>query len=162
MNDRKVSAELRSWNAVKRDERGIGSEAFWVSWGLENTMGANMRAVREAKGVPVEVLAKWTGISYGSIRNIESGKTSPRLTTVVRLATALRVSVDEYIGFPREEEPEPDPEWDLYIKESGERREYRYGPSWKAMQLMMEGGYKTPEEAKAAWLKEWEEREKIH
>ena len=33
---------------------------------------------------------------------------------------------------------------------------YRYGEPWRATQLMMEGGYKTPEEAKAAWKKEQE------
>ena len=33
---------------------------------------------------------------------------------------------------------------------------YRYGPAWVAQQLLMEGGYPTPEEAKLAWLREWE------
>ena len=28
---------------------------------------------------------------------------------------------------------------------------YRYGEEWVAMQLAMEGGYDTPEEAKEAW-----------
>lgn len=28
---------------------------------------------------------------------------------------------------------------------------YRYGESWRATQLMVDGGYDTPEEAKAAW-----------
>lgn len=28
---------------------------------------------------------------------------------------------------------------------------YLYGPPWKAMELYMEGGFKTPEEAKVAW-----------
>ena len=28
---------------------------------------------------------------------------------------------------------------------------YRYGEEWVAMQLYMEGGYPTPEEAIAAW-----------
>lgn len=43
----------------------------------------------------------------------------------------------------------------LFVKEfpSG-RKEYRYGPEWVAMQLYMEGGYATPEEAKAAWARE--------
>lgn len=40
----------------------------------------------------------------------------------------------------------------LFVKEypSG-RKEYRYGPEWVAMQLFMEGGYATPEEAKQRW-----------
>ena len=28
---------------------------------------------------------------------------------------------------------------------------YRYGPEWVGMQLYMEGGFKTPEEARKAW-----------
>lgn len=31
---------------------------------------------------------------------------------------------------------------------------YRYGPSWVAMQLFMDGGYPTPEEALEAWARE--------
>lgn len=44
----------------------------------------------------------------------------------------------------------------LYTKNfEGDRPpEYLYGPSWKAMELLMEGGFKTPEEAKAAWEQE--------
>ena len=34
---------------------------------------------------------------------------------------------------------------------------YLYGPSWKAMELLMDdNGYNTPEEAKAAWEREQE------
>lgn len=28
---------------------------------------------------------------------------------------------------------------------------YAYGPEWMAMKLLVDGGYKTPEEAKKAW-----------
>ena len=53
---------------------------------------------------------------------------------------------------------EDDEELKMYIEyRDGEPHSYLYGPSWKAMQLFMEGGYKTPEEAKAAWLREQEE-----
>ena len=39
----------------------------------------------------------------------------------------------------------------LYTKEYGDgRKEYRYGPEWVSWELFMEGGYATPEEAKAA------------
>lgn len=31
---------------------------------------------------------------------------------------------------------------------------YRYGPPWVAQMLLMEGGYKTPEEAREAWERE--------
>lgn len=47
--------------------------------------------------------------------------------------------------------------WQLYTKmRGGEPVAYRYGPEWQATALMIDGGYKTPEEAKLAWLREWE------
>ena len=43
----------------------------------------------------------------------------------------------------------------MYVEyRDGEPHSYLYGPSWKAMELMIDGGYKTPEEAKAAWEQE--------
>jgi hypothetical protein len=40
----------------------------------------------------------------------------------------------------------------MYTKYVGDKPyQYRYGESWRAMQLMVDGGYDTPEEAKAAW-----------
>lgn len=49
------------------------------------------------------------------------------------------------------------PDWHLYTEyRDGVPSRYRYGPSWQATALMVDGGYKTPEEAKLAWLREWE------
>lgn len=49
------------------------------------------------------------------------------------------------------------PEWQLYTEYRGDKpHAYRYGPEWVAMQLYIEGGYKTPEEAKLRWLEYWE------
>ena len=47
----------------------------------------------------------------------------------------------------------------MYVEyRDGKPHSYLYGPSWKAMELYMEGGYPTPEEAKAAWEAEEERR----
>ena len=46
----------------------------------------------------------------------------------------------------------PEEQLKLFTKEFGDgRKEYRYGPDWVSTQLMVEGGYDTPEEAKRAW-----------
>ena len=37
---------------------------------------------------------------------------------------------------------------------------YRYGEEWRAMQLAMEGGYKTPITAWLAWVAEEKENER--
>ena len=47
----------------------------------------------------------------------------------------------------------PELNWQLYTEyRDGKPVAYRYGEPWVAMQLYVEGGYKTPEEAKAAWV----------
>lgn len=47
--------------------------------------------------------------------------------------------------------------WQLYTEyRDGEPVGYRYGPDWVAMELYVEGGFKTPEEAKQRWLEWWE------
>lgn len=53
-----------------------------------------------------------------------------------------------------------DGDWKLYTEyRGGKPFAYRYGEPWVAMQLAMEGGYKTPEKAKQAWF-EYLERER--
>ena len=49
--------------------------------------------------------------------------------------------------------PEPDDgECHMYVEYRGDKPvAYRYGPSWVAWELYMEGGYPTPEEALEAW-----------
>ena len=60
------------------------------------------------------------------------------------------MNIDEFYG-----------EWSLYTEyRDGEAVAYRYGPEWVAMQLYVEGGYPTPEEAKLAWLRELEGRKR--
>ena len=55
--------------------------------------------------------------------------------------------------------PSPlDADWRLYEKKSDDRSEYRYGPKWQMTALLVDGGYPTPEEAKAAWLRGLERR----
>ena len=41
------------------------------------------------------------------------------------------------------------------VNENG-RKEYRYGPECVAQKLLREGGFPTPEEARAAWAREME------
>lgn len=48
-------------------------------------------------------------------------------------------------------------EWSVYtLLRDGVPVEYEYGPSWKAVKLRLDGGYPSAEEAKRAWLAEYE------
>ena len=49
----------------------------------------------------------------------------------------------------------------MYVEYHGDTPvAYRYGEEWVAMQLFMEGGYPTKEEAIAAWEREQNGRNK--
>lgn len=62
------------------------------------TRGEAMRAARERKGMSVRGLAKIADISYMTIYRLESDEIGGALASVVRLADALGLSIDEYIG----------------------------------------------------------------
>ena len=52
------------------------------------------KACRKAKGITQTELARRTGISQPNITRFESGKYNPSLDMMVRIATALEMSLD--------------------------------------------------------------------
>jgi transcriptional regulator with XRE-family HTH domain len=61
-------------------------------------IGANLRRLRDKRGMPLRVLARETGRSIGAIHNIESGTTrNPDMSTVQGIARALGVSVAKLV-----------------------------------------------------------------
>jgi HTH-type transcriptional regulator, competence development regulator len=64
--------------------------------------GRRLRAVRAAQGLNLHQLALLTGISAPALSLIETGKRDPRLTTLRRLSTALRLSLGDLLGPPPE------------------------------------------------------------
>ena len=63
-------------------------------------LGRKIKEFRRKRGITQEQLAELAGPSYKYIQRIE-GKTPPdvRLTTIVRLAKALKVRPDELLKF---------------------------------------------------------------
>ena len=59
--------------------------------------GKRIRETRSAQGLSLEQLARLTGISAPALSLIETGKRDPRLTTLNRIADALRVSLTTLI-----------------------------------------------------------------
>lgn len=54
-------------------------------------LGRRIRTVRNAQGLNLEQLARLTGISAPALSLIETAKRDARLTTLAKIATALRV-----------------------------------------------------------------------
>ena len=62
------------------------------------TQGEHMRKARKDAGLSREKLRDLSGITVLTIRNSETNRVSPTLYTMIRLADALKISIDEYIG----------------------------------------------------------------
>lgn len=59
-------------------------------------LGANIRAIRESKGLSQEKLADLTSLHRTYIGLIERGQKNPTATTLLRIGTALEVPVSEF------------------------------------------------------------------
>ncbi|WP_217701882.1 XRE family transcriptional regulator [Thalassospira sp. HF15] len=70
---------------------------------LEIAIGHEVRALRKKLGITISDLASATGISMGMLSKIENGVTSPSLTSLQALASALGVPLTDF--FRRYEEP---------------------------------------------------------
>ena len=60
--------------------------------------GRRIREVRTGQGLSLEQLALLTGISAPALSLIETGKRDPRLTTLMRIAGALRVPLADFVA----------------------------------------------------------------
>ena len=54
-----------------------------------------IRQLRERKGVSLRELARLSGVGAATLSRIESGEANPRLSTLLRLADVLDVSVTD-------------------------------------------------------------------
>ena len=61
-------------------------------------MNEIIRAKRIEKGISQGALARLLKVTQGSVSQWEKGTTSPKVSTLPRLAAALGVTVDELIG----------------------------------------------------------------
>jgi transcriptional regulator with XRE-family HTH domain len=58
---------------------------------LTEQFADNLRAIRRSYGWSQETVAELAGLHRTEVQRLESGKREPRLSTIVRLAVALRV-----------------------------------------------------------------------
>lgn len=54
-----------------------------------------IRQKRQEKGYTIDNLAQFAGISKGHLSRIERGETEPTISTLVRIAMALKVKINE-------------------------------------------------------------------
>ncbi len=58
----------------------------------------NIRQIRKSKGISLRQLEKLSGVGFVTIARLEAGQLDPRLSTVLKLCSALKVSLPELVG----------------------------------------------------------------
>ena len=69
---------------------------------LSIDVSARLRELREAQGISMRTLATRSGLSANALSMIERGKTSPSVSTLYKLSSALGVSITAFFGVERE------------------------------------------------------------
>jgi transcriptional regulator with XRE-family HTH domain len=57
-----------------------------------------IREWREKRGLSLRKLGELSGVHYVSLVKLEAGRLDPRLSTVLKLCQALRVSLSQLVG----------------------------------------------------------------
>lgn len=65
---------------------------------LDRNFQERLRAAREAKGLTQADVANRLGVTRPSYTAIETGKASPSLTTIYKVAKALKIDAAELLG----------------------------------------------------------------
>lgn len=73
------------------------------------SFGEVLKAARERAGLSQPGLAAKSGVPVGTIRDYEQGRRDPLLSTAVKLAAALGVSMDELTAVDLSAETSPAP-----------------------------------------------------
>ncbi len=60
----------------------------------------NLKSIRETRGLSLDQLSELTGVSKSMLRQIETGKSSPTIATIWKIANGLRVSFTSLLRKP--------------------------------------------------------------
>jgi transcriptional regulator with XRE-family HTH domain len=63
-----------------------------------DTLGATLRAARQARGMSIQELAAQSGVSVGMISQLERGRANPSMRLLTALRRALNISMQELFG----------------------------------------------------------------
>jgi transcriptional regulator with XRE-family HTH domain len=69
--------------------------------GEHDHLADNIKAIREARGLSQQQIAKAAGIPRATWTHLESGAANPTLTVLIKVANALQVRLDELLASPR-------------------------------------------------------------
>jgi transcriptional regulator with XRE-family HTH domain len=68
---------------------------------LAENLAANLRHLREARGLTQQQLAALAGLPRSTVAQIETGAGNPTLAVLARLGSSLRLGIEELLSAPR-------------------------------------------------------------
>jgi len=73
---------------------------------IKQLLGARIKEIRLKKGITQETLSEQVDINHKYLSSIERGKENPTLNTLIGLAQALDVNLDEFFELVEVEDPD--------------------------------------------------------
>ncbi|MFA9379355.1 MAG: helix-turn-helix domain-containing protein [Lachnotalea sp.] len=70
---------------------------------LDKNIAANLKRIRKAKNMSLDMMAERTGVSKSMLGQIERGESNPTVTTIGKIVEGMRVSFEELIQTPSEQ-----------------------------------------------------------
>lgn len=64
-----------------------------------STFSDNLKKLREKTGKQSKEFSKEVGIQYTTYANYEQGRSEPKLDNLIKIATCLKVSIDDLLGY---------------------------------------------------------------
>ena len=64
---------------------------------ISKKLGQNLKKIREQKGMTQGDICRALNLDRGYVSSVENGKRNPTLSTLKKLADALKISVDELL-----------------------------------------------------------------
>jgi transcriptional regulator with XRE-family HTH domain len=81
---------------TKRDQGSAAPDARWEAFDSK-TIGARVKALREASSLSLRDLAERSGVSAPMLSQVERGETSPTLTVAARIASGLELRLSQLL-----------------------------------------------------------------
>ena len=96
------------------------------------TIGENIKTIRKRKKVTQKKLHELTGLAVITIQEYEAGKYTPRLDSILKIASALEVNPKDI---------NPDLNWDDYIDTERSARDVKFLENNPSLQDILEAIY---------------------
>lgn len=67
---------------------------------LSHNISVNLKRIRRAKGMSLDAVAEQTGVSKSMLAQIEKGGSNPSIGVLGKIASGLRIEINDLIGTP--------------------------------------------------------------